>query len=206
MTNQKPHFAARQVNWKIQTTVIALLVGFGIASRLLLVDWPNFKPVIAIAIFCGFLCSSRWAVLMAVAAMMLVSDALIGFYSWPSMISVYGSMFLAGWAGSFLPQFLSRSNSIVAKLSGIAGTSIAASTVFYLLTNTECWLSGMYPTGPAGLLQSLAAGIPFFRFALAGNLLFTLLLFSGWFAIAALAGEKQPKAVSVAAAAERKTA
>lgn len=170
------------LNWKTRLLILCVLMGIGIASRFVLMDWPNFKPIGALALFCGFLFSGRWQVLAAIAAMLLVSDALIGFYEWRLMISVYASVLLACLFGMGLQSFLSRSSNL-AKLFGIVGTSLAASTVFFLLTNATVWLIGWYPTGWNGLLQSYAAGIPFFKYTIAGDLCFSLLFFSAYYAI-----------------------
>ncbi len=170
------------LNWKTRLLILGALVGIGIASRFLLMDWPNFKPIGALALVCGFLFSGRWQVLVAVTVMLLVSDALIGFYEWQLMVSVYASILIACLAGMGMQTFLSRSSN-VARFFGIAGTSLVASTVFFLLTNATVWLIGRYPAGLDGLLRSYAAGIPFFRNTIAGDLCFSLLFFSAYFAI-----------------------
>jgi hypothetical protein len=107
---------------------------------------------------------------------------MIGFYEWPVMVSVYASVLIACLAGMGLQSFLSRSSNI-ARFFGIAGTALVTATVFFLLTNATVWLIGWYPAGIGGLLQSYAAGIPFFKFAVAGDLCFSLLCFSSYYAI-----------------------
>lgn len=162
--------------------LFAILVGAGVASRILLMDWPNFKPMAAIAIFCGFLFSTRWLAVLAVVVMLLISDALTGFYELPLMIGVYTSMVLALCLGCGLRGFM-RARSFPVQTTGVVCASLAASVLFFVLTNSAVWAAGWYPPTVDGLMQSYAAGIPFFRFTVAGDLLFSLLLFSCWFAL-----------------------
>jgi len=66
----------------------------------------------------------------------------------------------------------------------IALAAVSASGLFYLLTNFGVWALGdMYPKTLAGLASCYVAAIPFFQNSLAGDLLFTALLFGG-FAVA----------------------
>jgi hypothetical protein len=66
----------------------------------------------------------------------------------------------------------------------IGGAAMASSVLFFLLTNFGMWLfSGFYPLTSAGLIACYVAAIPFFQNTLAGDLVFTGLLFGG-FAIA----------------------
>ena len=58
--------------------------------------------------------------------------------------------------------------------------SLAASTLFFLLSNFGVWLAGWYPMTGAGLLSCYAYAIPFFGYTVAGDLLFTVLLFGSY--------------------------
>jgi hypothetical protein len=61
----------------------------------------------------------------------------------------------------------------------IGGTAVAASLVFFLVSNFAAWLEQAYPYGYslAGLLDCYGAAIPFYRGTLAGDLVFTGALF-----------------------------
>lgn len=158
---------------------LVLLIGVGVGSRFLLTQWPNFKPVTALAIFCGFFCASRWPVAMVLAATLLVSDAILGFYELPVMVSVYASLFLSIWLGSILRR-VANQQAVVAQTVGLGLTALLASLLFFFLTNTAVWIAGWYPPSFDGLLQSYVAGLPFLRFTVAGDLGFSLLLFASW--------------------------
>lgn len=101
---------------------------------------------------------------------MLISDAIIGFYDWRLLLSVYASLVLFGMLGSILAKTRST--------AAVAGTAALGSLLFFLITNTTVWaLSSWYPHTPLGLLACLAAGLPFLASMLAGDLFFSLALF-----------------------------
>ena len=62
----------------------------------------------------------------------------------------------------------------------IGATAISASLLFFLFTNFGSWLEQAYPYGYsfAGLLDCYAAGIPFYRGTLVGDLVFAGGLFA----------------------------
>jgi hypothetical protein len=62
----------------------------------------------------------------------------------------------------------------------VAGSALAGSVSFFLFSNFSSWLTwtDMYPRTLAGLMACYAAGVPFFRRALQGDLLFTGAMFA----------------------------
>lgn len=140
------------------------LVALGFVARLL-PHPPNFAPIGAVAIFSGLYLPRRFAILLPITAM-LASDFLIGFYSFPIMLSVYGSFALMGAIG-----LLVRRRKTFPTV--VAGT-LVGSVAFFLITNAAVWAFGtMYPHSAGGLLQSYAMAIPFFRNSLLGDLFYT---------------------------------
>ena len=82
------------------------------------------------------------------------------------MLSVYGGFIIMGLIG-----LLVRKNK---KLSTVLGGTILGSVVFYLVTNGAVWAFGsLYTHNLAGLMQSYAMAIPFFRNSMLGDLFFT---------------------------------
>jgi hypothetical protein len=60
----------------------------------------------------------------------------------------------------------------------IGGAALASSVSFFVVSNFTVWASGtMYPKTMSGLMTCYAAGVPFFRRALAGDMLFTTVMF-----------------------------
>jgi hypothetical protein len=55
--------------------------------------------------------------------------------------------------------------------------SVLGSTVFFVVTNFGCWLVGIYPDTWAGLRTCYLMALPFFRYTLLGDLLYSGALF-----------------------------
>ena len=144
--------------------LIASLALIGIIARL--IDHvPNFAPITALALVSAYYLPRRISWLVPLAAI-FVSDAIIGFYAWPVMVSVYGSFALAWLFGAMAASSGSRSSLIPATL--------AASVVFFLVTNASVWaFTDMYAKNAGGLLQSYVMAIPFFKSSFASDVLFT---------------------------------
>ena len=151
---------------------MALLTGmiFGAAALRLLPHAPNFDPITALALFAGASVEDRrWAFALPLAAMLL-SDALIGFHS--QMFMVYAAFALIVRMGFGLrgqPRALP-----------VASTSLAASTLFFIMSNFGVWtFDNLYPRSLDGLIACYVAAIPFFGNTIAGSLVYALVLFGG---------------------------
>ncbi len=69
----------------------------------------------------------------------------------------------------------------------VIGAALASSVSFFLITNLVAWSwLDMYPKNLSGVMMSYAAGLPFFRHALAGDLIFTTAMFATPMALHAL--------------------
>lgn len=138
-------------------------------------NWSGFSPVIAIALFSGFIIRQRdWSFLLPLIAL-FISDAIIqvlyqsgafpypGFYSgqWLNYL-ILMSATLIGW------MLKGRSNS-----SLLIG-AVAAPTVFFLLSNFGVWMGqhNLYSKDLNGLMACYAAGLPFYKNALLATILF----------------------------------
>lgn len=152
--------------------ILALIMAIAVAAIFRLVPHPpNFSPIAAMALFSGAYLPRRGLAFAAPLGAMLLSDAVLGFHS--GMPVVYGSLALIVGLGFLL--------STKRTAGRIALAAIASSVLFYLITNFAVWASGdMYPTTLAGLAACYVAAIPFFQNSLAGDLLFTALLFGGF--------------------------
>jgi hypothetical protein len=163
---------------KPRITTLAGMIFLAAASRLI-PHPPNFTPLAAMALFGGaYISDKRLAFALPLAALFL-SDTVLGFYH--GMIWVYGSFALIVCLG--LPLQSRR------RLRPIAGAALAGSVLFFALTNFGVWASGsMYPRTLGGLGACYVAAIPFFQNTIAGDLIYTALLFGGF----ALAEKKFP--------------
>ena len=149
---------------KKYTILIILLIAFGFLSRLF--PHPaNFAPIGALALFAGLYLPKKWALILPLGAMLL-SDVIIGFYSWQIMLSVYACFALVVGIG-----FIVRKNK---KFHTILGGTVLGSIIFFLVTNAMVWKFGtMYTLDFSGLIQSYYMALPFFRNSLLGDLFYT---------------------------------
>ena len=91
---------------------------------------PNFAPIEAMALFGGTYFSRKTALVLPMAAM-LVSDAFIGFYQAPVMVSVYGSFLISVLLGFWLKKHK--------EWYEIGGGAILSAVLFFLITNFAVW-------------------------------------------------------------------
>lgn len=167
---------------QIRLTTLTIIVLTTALFRIL-PHWPNFTPVAALALFGAATFERKWLGLLAPLAAMLLSDALIGFHS--SMGAVYLSFGLTWLLGLWaLP--VRRSGKPTALR--IAGASVTASVLFFLITNFAVWYgSTFYPQTPAGLMACYAAGLAFyngtsfFLNGLLGDLFYSAVLFGSYY-------------------------
>jgi len=160
-----------------------LFVVLALAARFL--PHPlSFTPVAASLLFFGARGPRRqlWMPLVLLA----VSDVIL-------TKAVYGYVFtwdqLVTWAWYAAILCLGTKLHDNAKPLRVIGAALASSVSFFLLSNLAVWAAfDMYPKNFAGVMESYAAGLPFFRRGVAGDLLFTSLMFATPVVIHALAG------------------
>jgi hypothetical protein len=155
----------------LELILLIFLIIFGIAFRFL-PHPPNFTPIAAIGLFAGFYIKRKSVWLIPLGAM-LISDLFIGFYQPQIMVSVYLSFGLIALIG-----YLNRKQRT---FSTVVGGSLFGSVIFFLLTNLAVWgFSGLYPLTTKGLINCFYLALPFFRNTIAGDLVFTGVLFGIW--------------------------
>jgi len=137
-------------------------------------DWSGFSPVIAIALFSGFIIKKRDMSFLLPLMALFISDVIIqllykldlfpysGFYGgqWRNYLILLTAT-LIGW------QLKGRSYSSL--LTG----GIAAPTIFFLLSNFGVWMAtteATYSKDFNGLMTCYAAGLPFYKNALIATL------------------------------------
>ncbi len=138
--------------------------------------WSGFSPVIAIALFSGFIIKQKdWSFLLPLLAL-FISDAVIqllynqswfpyaGFYSgqWKNYLLIL-ALTLLGWA------FKGRS------YTSLVLGALTAPTVFFLISNFMVWRASteaVYSSNFGGLMTSYEAGLPFYRNSLIATLVF----------------------------------
>lgn len=158
---------------------------------------PNFTPVVALGLFGAAVFRNKWVALLSPVAAMAVGDVMLECVtrlgltqSWMSA----GQGFHEGWWTIYLTVFLVTAFGFVLRdrltLLNVVGTSLAASTLFFVLTNFAVWASqGMYPMTGAGLLECYVAAVPFFGNTVVGDLAFC----GAFFGVYALALRPKPE-------------
>jgi hypothetical protein len=157
-------------NWR---PVALSLTVLGAIARLL-PHPPNFAPVGAMSLFAGARLPVWQAYLIPLALMAITDPILAAFYHVPVyskfQIFIYGSFLISVWMGRRL-----RGTENVAKIGAFA---LLNSAQFFLLTNFGSWLwFPGYPRTATGLADCYVAAIPFFGWTVAGDVLYTGVLF-----------------------------
>ncbi|MBZ0201696.1 MAG: hypothetical protein K8I03_01625 [Ignavibacteria bacterium] len=153
--------------------IAIVLILFAAFSRLL--PHPmNFAPITAIALFAGVYFNKKYAIIIPIAAL-VISDTFIGFY--PYVLWIYATMVVIALVGMWLKKRV-ENNGTTKKTGYILGTTLAASIIFFVVTNFGVWISGMYyEMNLRGLIECYTMAIPFFRNSLGGDLFYVAAMF-----------------------------
>lgn len=138
--------------------------------------WSGFSPVIAIALFAGFIIKQKDMSFLLPLLALFISDAAIQF--------LY-SQDLFPYAGFYSGQWKNYLILMSATLIGLAlkgknyatlmTGALTAPTVFFLLSNLGVWMSAKevtYTNDFNGLMTCYGAGLPFYKNALIATLVF----------------------------------
>lgn len=164
--------------------ICAVLVLFAAGVRLLEFA-PNFSAVGAAALCAGWLLRSRFQVLLVPILAMALSDLAIGGYDPRLMLAVYGAIAAPALLGPWLRARLG--------VARVAAAVLGGSVFFFIVTNLAVWaLGSWYPRTPAGLVSCFVAALPFFKYTLLGDTVFTAVFFGTAFAVRAAARAMTP--------------
>ena len=167
-----------------KSTLVAfvLLIVIGSVFRVM-----GFAPQIAMAIFGAAVIKDRKLAFVLPLVSMFLSDVLY------EILFAYGYTNYGGFyegqvtnylllAGITLIGFLARD----LKWKNILLATLAAPTVFFFASNFVVWLAGaglVRPKTFEGLMMSFADGLPFFRSSLVYTMIFSAVLFGGYFLV-----------------------
>ena len=140
---------------------------------------PNVTPIAAMALFGGAYGAGLFPALLLPLAAMAVSDVVMTLTGhadggWHGTLPfVYASLLAMVGIGRLVARRLTA--------LGVAGGAVAASLLFFVVTNFGTWWAGgIYPLTPAGLSACFVAALPFLRLTLLGDLFYSGLLFGGF--------------------------
>lgn len=165
------------------STLVAFVI---LAAMARFIPHPfNFTPIAALALFGGAYFTNRWQALLVPMAAMLLSDTILeittgwGFHS--GMITVYAAFSLVSVLGMILLKNVNLTRTISA--------SLISSLIFFLITNFAFLypesliadqITGTYPHNFSGIMSSYAAGLPFLKNQILGDLFYSGVLFGGF--------------------------
>jgi hypothetical protein len=150
---------------------VILAVAVRLASRP--VFWLDFTPLTAALLFFGARTPRKW--MWVAVALVAASDVILnqryGYSVTPDLFITW-----AWYAGAvLLGSAMLRGE---ARPMRLTGASLTGSVSFFLVSNFAVWLVWhMYPMTLSGLASCYAAGVPFFRNRVVGDLAFTAVFF-----------------------------
>lgn len=169
---------SRRLSFALESgPILYFYVLAAVILRLLPHPW-NLAPVGAMFLFSAATFGNRWTGLAVPLIALMASDYAViqvlygGQYAWfsPFTWTAFLLVGVIGWA--LRPKTTTLR---------VAGAAIAGSLTFFLLSNLGVWLAGnLYPMTLAGLGQCFAAAIPFFRNDVAGNLIYSAVMFGSY--------------------------
>jgi len=151
--------------------LVAFLIAFNVVARLL-PHAPGFLPVAASGLFAArYLRIPALAVIVPLLGMAL-SDMALPNEDW--------RITFVGFVAISIPALAGIATRRWHGVLPVAGTMVACSLVFFLLSNGAVWaFSGMYPLTWQGLTQCYIAALPFLDKTVLGDLFWTAILFGG---------------------------
>jgi hypothetical protein len=154
-----------QRRWRV--VLIAALILFAVVMRIVPHPW-NLTPLGAMALFSGAVIRKRALALVLPLLGLVAGDVFIGFHKLIPI--VYGSFLISVAIGFWL-----RDNRTVLRLGGAV---FLGALQLFMVTNFGVWafMTG-YSKTVAGLMACYTAGIPYFWNTLAGDALYSGLLF-----------------------------
>jgi hypothetical protein len=151
-----------------------LFVIFAVLARMPFMPHPwNFAPVAAALLYFGARGSRRQ--LWVPVALLAASDVILTKFVYSYQFSWDHFVTWAWYAAIVLLGTQLRENS---RWLRVGGAALASSVSFFVVSNFAVWACwNMYPKTLSGLMTCYAAGLPFFRRGLAGDMFFTAVMF-----------------------------
>jgi hypothetical protein len=156
----------------------------------------GFAPQIAMALFGGafFVKNKQWAFALPILSMFLSDLLYQGLYS--AGYSPIQGFYSGQWINYSLIAALTFFGFMISemKIGKVIFASLGAPTVYFLLSNGMVWIGGggyNHPKTFNGLILTLTDGIPFYQNSVAGTIVFSAILFGGYYFLRNAYGNKQ---------------
>ena len=141
---------------------------------------PNFTPVAAIALFSGTYLNKRYAFLVPL-ILMIVSDIIIGLHN--VIAFTWVAFALITLMGLWIRENKSGLRIII--------SSLAASLLFFVVSNFGVWCMGWYPADLQGFLTCYIMALPFLRDFTTATLVYSVVFFGIYELVASLVKDKK---------------
>ncbi len=115
---------------------------------------PNFTPVTSLALFSGLMFQKRWLSILTPLVAMFLSDMVLGFGT--ISLWVYSAFIMISMIGWMLSEMNVKS-------------ILLSSLIFFIVSNFGVWFMD-YPHTIGGLTMCYTLAIPFFGYAIIGDL------------------------------------
>jgi hypothetical protein len=172
-----------------------LFVIFAVLARMPFMPHPwGFTPVAAALLYFGARGSRRQ--LWIPFGLMITSDVLLNKFVYAYPLGWDQPVVWAWYAAILLLGTQLHENSGWLR---VAGAALASSVSFFILSDLAVWAFGtMYPKTWSGLVSCYVAALPFFRRGLAGDILFTAVMFGLPAAAKVIARSHKPQGAAAA--------
>lgn len=161
------------------TRLFISIIIFATLSRLVipLGHIPNFSALDALALFCGAYGGRRSVTIPVILLSVWLGDILMTHtLTYPGWYWQYGSYVLISSLGSTLQN---RTG-----IFSVSAASFGSAILFFVVTNFGVWFGNLlYPLTLSGLIDCYVAAIPFFKYTLASDLIFSAILFGSRYVI-----------------------
>ena len=151
---------------KKEYTVIFSMIILAVATRLL-PHPPNFAPITGIALFAASKLNKKILAFLLPLFCLFITDLILGL-GWINLF-IYGAFGMISLIGMRIQKV---------SLLTVVGSSL----LFFIISNLGVWLL-YYPLTLEGLMTCFTLAIPFFGNTIAGDLVYTAVLFYGFSAI-----------------------
>ncbi len=164
---------------KTNILIATILVAF--AAIMKVVTFPHsINPIIAISLFSGVIIKDKKISFAMPLIAMFTSDLMLEVFNIAP--GFYGMGQVGNYLSLLLVTVLGFSMKKINPIN-VIGYSVGSSLLFFLLSNTNCYLFdnfNTYGTGIIGWANCLTAGIPFMKNGIAIDLCFSTLLFGSY--------------------------
>ena len=167
----------------LKTTLLITIIGLLAISRVLPHPF-NFSPVAAMGLFGAAWFAKKWIAYAAPLISLFISDLILNntLYSNGSFRIFYEGFYwqyISFALVIFLATIVFRNNKFSFLKTGAA--ALGSSLIFFLISNFGVWASSsIYSADMSGLFSCYLFAIPFFQSTLAGDLIYSFILFGGF--------------------------